>query len=126
MKLCVGILTCLVAIVLVAAPATVWSDQMAVPVDRALMPGTTTINYNGETLVFTTNVVIRLQLRALSSTTTQVRFMVHPTQSGGSSASSGNETLEILWQRGGDTWVGDPPDGDWGELELTEGGWTEK
>ena len=39
---------------------------------------------------------------------------------------STDETLEILCQRGGDTWEGDPPDGDWGELELTEGGWTDK
>ena len=112
------------------APVSTQSQSLELPLQKDLFPGTHTIVYGGQSFVFQTAVLIRVDLRFTSLTMFEVTVKRHPhaPPASGASASPGGEPLFITWEDYQTLmYDGDAPSDGWtAEIDLTEGGWVEK
>ncbi len=110
-----------------ASPQTVQvahAQQIQAPLDRTLAPGTTTIRYGGESLRFSTTVMIQVRLETLGNN----RIRVRVSHRAGIEGRLPGETLQIFWEDwGNELYNGSPPptSSPWDEILNTEGGFTE-
>lgn len=118
-------ISALMIVALVAVPVLLSAQQLAVPVDRSVFPGVTTIQYANQTLVFTTPVALRVKLAVLPSGVIQLRFKAQTTASAGQRSASLGQTV-IFWQQAAEDLYNGAPPGTWVDLPFGEGGWTEK
>ena len=130
MKHCGKALIALFLIGLLVVPATGFAQGMPLPVERAVLPGVTTIQYAGQTFVFTTSVALKVRFEASSQTQFEmsVRSLAggHP-GAGASPSSGGLEEIVIDWKDFNQVVLdGDSSKLPWDGLFGTEGGWTEK
>jgi hypothetical protein len=125
MKLGARVISALIVVAFVAAPALLSADQLAKPVDRSVFPGVTTIQYANQTLVFTTPVALRVKLSVLPNGSIQLRLKAQSTQSAGQRSSSLGQAV-VFWQEGAQDIFNGAPPGDWVDVPFGEGGWTEK
>ena len=106
-------------------PALAVSDQLPTPLDKTVLPGTTTIHYAGLNLRFTTDVPLRVKLMPLS--TTEVGITVRTHGSVPVNPVSGNDSVEIFWEDFNESiYDGPPMIGEWGGIINSESGFTEK
>ena len=132
MKFWTSTLTALVILSFLVTPFGVEAQKLKAPKEYTVQPGAQTIRYAAKTLkvtlTFTTNVGLRVQLRATGPGTVLLRFIQHPNwlpADGGGHAETSE--LVIYWKEKGEVIYDDaPPTTEWEELVLTEGGWTEK
>lgn len=112
---------------LTTIPSSLVSQQLPVPVERSVFPGVTTIQYAGQTLVFTTSVPLRVKLRADAVDKIVLRFRSQTTGDDTSSPLSlfGSQTV-IFWEQAADELYNGQAPPDWVDIPLNEGGWTEK
>ena len=128
MKLSVKAISALMLVAFLATPFVAAADQIAAPLERSVLPGVTTIEYAGQTLVFTTAATLKIELRVVSPGNILLRFKAQATRqpSDGSSALLAGGQTVIYWeQAGAEVFNGSPSDA-WTDVPLTEGGWTEK
>lgn len=118
--LCASLLASLLLLPVMAA-----SDQLPAPLEKTILPGTTTISYAGQNLRFTTEVHLRVKLLAISPTQTAISVRVH----GGIpvNPAPGDDAVEIYWSNfDEDLYSGPPPTEEWGGVLNSESGFTEK
>lgn len=111
-------------IVLLAAPAALFADQLLLPRDVVILPGVTTIEYGGHAFVFTTNAQIKAKFRLLGNTVEMRVKAVYNVPSSGEGATS-VQYVNIYWNNQDET-VYEGTAEEWIELLFTEGGFTEK
>jgi hypothetical protein len=122
-----GTISALLVLAFIAAPVAVTADQLALPLDQAVQAGTTTIQYAGQSLTFTTSAPLRVQLSMLTLTEIELRFIEYPPGGGRSGSSASGETMQVVWDGHGTTiYSGGVPSSQWEEYVLTESGWAEK
>jgi len=127
MKSRVGVLSTLLIVAFLAVPSLVVSDQIATPMERSIFPGVTTVQYSGQTLVFTTAEPLKIKLRVVPAGYVELSFMKAPSRGGsqGARSSAGGQTV-VFWEQSAENlYSGFAPEG-WFDIPLTEGGWTEK
>jgi hypothetical protein len=127
MKLYARAISALLIVAFLTAPSLLAAQALQAPVDRSVFPGVTTIQYANQTLVFTTAVPLRVKLQVLASGIVELRFKAQQTRSttGGNQSSAGGQTV-IFWEQAGEDIFNGSASGDWTDIPLTEGGWTEK
>ena len=129
MKFCGKALIALILIGLMVMPSAVFSQAMPVPLDTAVLPGVSTIQYAGQTFVFTTSVGLKVKFRAISMSEfeMEVRALPGHTSSHSGSATSSTEEIVINWKDYNQNILdGDTSKLPWDGILTTEGGWTEK
>jgi hypothetical protein len=105
-------------------PSALLSQQLAVPVNKSILPGVTNIEYAGQTLVFTSSVALRVKLQMVSLKEIELTVLSRPGEAQGAPAQGGG--LQIWWENWDEElYDGEPPDS-WTGILNTEGGWTEK
>ncbi|MDH3215660.1 MAG: hypothetical protein OEN01_05105 [Candidatus Krumholzibacteria bacterium] len=127
MKSHAKVLIALTIIAFLIVPSTVISQQLPVPVEKSVFPGVTTIQYAGHTLVFTTSVALKVKLRPVDSTKIILAFKAYSRdQLQGPATAAGPGQTVVFWENTGEEIYNDAAPGEWNEIPLTEGGWTEK
>lgn len=128
MKLLRIALTALVLLALLV-PTAGLGDELLLPLERKVQPGTTTIAYGGQTLRFTTPVALLLKIEAVSATRYRLTVSLYPgTSPPPTPTLTAESTLNIYWTNvGTDVYNGDVPVGDpWTGVLNTEGGFVER
>lgn len=118
------LIACLL-VAMIAAPAALFADQLVTPREVVIFPGVTTIEYGGHTLTFDTNAQLKAKFRMVGNAVELRVKATYSTGTGGPSGASPNPTLVIYSETLGEV-VYDGTAEDWIDLELTEGGYTEK
>ena len=115
-------------VTVLALPGLLVAQQVPVPVQKAVFPGVTTVNYAAQTFVFTTTVKLSAKFEAAFPNEIRITVKTAPShRSGGALAPSGQPQLRIYWLEGDEIlFEGDPPENPWSDIVLTEGGFTEK
>ncbi|MFQ5511527.1 MAG: hypothetical protein ACE5EO_06715 [Candidatus Krumholzibacteriia bacterium] len=130
MKRAMRAITALAVIGLLVAPGMLLADQIAYPVEKTVLPGVTTLHYAGKTLSFTSSVAVQVKFSMPASGVVEMRFRRHPNWGAWPpppGAAPTTQELSIFWDDlGTGIFGGDAPSPDWGDIVLTEGGWTEK
>ncbi|MEE9270393.1 MAG: hypothetical protein V3V49_09035 [Candidatus Krumholzibacteria bacterium] len=130
MKRATRAIIALAAIGLLVAPSLLVAGKLAFPVEKTVLPGVTTVRYAGKTLTFTTEVAIQIKFSMPAQGEVDVKFRLHPNWTAWPpppGAAPAAEELTIYWDDlGTDIYGGVAPTPDWGDILLTEGGWTEK
>lgn len=125
MKRTIGAITLCLVMALLVFPAAPASGQLARNVDKAIYPGTTTIQYAGQTLVFSTSAYLKVSLKML--TLTQIEMTVRTLDYNMPQELYGTSSLTIEWVNFNETVYSDnPPAVPWTGVLDTEAGWTEK
>lgn len=117
----------LVALV-VLAPVAPSADQLPLPLEKKVVAGTTTIEYAGQHIRFTTPVPLLVRLEPVTSTRIRLRFHAYPGTPTSAYASPAT-TLQVYWEDfGNEIYAGSvPPETDpWDGLMLTEGGFIDR
>lgn len=127
MKRLAGAVTLCLVMALLVLPAAPVSGQLARNVEKAVFPGSTTVQYAGQTFVFNTSVHLRVNLRMLSQTRIEmtVRTMSYEIPQ----EVYGTPALTIEWMNFNETVYDDDPPSistPWTGVLDTEAGWTEK
>jgi hypothetical protein len=119
-------LLCLL-ILIIAVPATVFSDQLPAKMEKSLLPGITEISYAGENFVFNTTVSIHVSFTAVGPTRIELKFKVLGQRVGEGYIPSQENRIQIDWLDWNTVlFSGTPPADPWGVILDTEGGYTEK
>ena len=127
-RLTAAITVCLV-LSFMLIPAALVADQLPVPMEKSVFPGVTTIQYAGQTLVFTTSTALKVSFRANTANEIEVTVKASGTRSTDPYSTTGETTdqLVINWKNfNQDIYDGQPPTQPWTGVLNTEGGWTEK
>ena len=119
------VLVACLLVTVIAVPAALFADQMLAPRDIIIFPGVTTVEYGGHTLTFTTNTQLKAKFQQVGNTIELRVKATYGTSPGGASASSSNPQVVIVSETL-DEVVYDGSAEEWIELDLTEGGFTEK
>jgi hypothetical protein len=127
-KLTGAVIACLV-MSLLAMPVTLLGEQLPAPAEKSIYPGITTIQYAGQTFVFTSSTSLRVNFHMVTLTTFEIT--VRTTASRGTGGPQGSspatDQLVINWKNfNADIYDDEPPSAPWTGLVDTEGGWTEK
>lgn len=123
MKVHVRALAAAVLVLLLVTPTVLVGQKLPAPMERTILPGVTTIQYGGQTLIFTTAVTLHAKFKPITSGF-ELRFKSHSGYGG--EAPSGGLGVQIFWEEQNQyIYDGDAPLG-WTIITLTEGGWTEK
>ena len=120
-------ISALLIIAFLTVPSLAVSDQLAVPLERGIQPGVTTVQYANQTLVFTTAVPLKIKLSVASDGHVELTFKKAATRDVGQgmAGASTGQTI-IFWEQASqDIFEGFAPDS-WTDIPLGEGGWTEK
>lgn len=127
-RLTAAITVCLVLSCMLI-PAVLVADQLPVPMEKSVFPGVTTIQYAGQTLVFTTSSMLKVTFRANTANEIEVSVKTATARSTNPYSTTGEVTdqLVINWKNfNEDIYNGQPPSQPWTGVLNTEGGWTEK
>jgi hypothetical protein len=127
MSLRVRAISALLIIAFLTVPSLAASEELAVPIERGIYPGVTTIQYADQTLVFTTAVPLKIKLRVASAGHVELSFKKADSrdQGRGMAGAATGQTI-IFWEQAAeDVYSGFAPDS-WYDIPLGEGGWTEK
>lgn len=118
-------LIALIVAVSLVTPVLLSAEQLAAPLDKKLSPGTTPVQYAGQTFVFTTNILLRVKFQMVNST--QFELNVTALNYTPGAAGPGGPAVSIFWDDNNDQiYDGDPTSAGWTGVIDTEGGWTEK
>ena len=116
-------------VALLAVPVGLFAQQLPVPVEKSVFPGTTTLQYAGQTFVFTSSVQLRVSFKANTDKEIEITVRAAASRSTDPYSSTGSQTeqLVINWKNfNEDIYNGNPPTQPWTGVLNTEGGWTEK
>jgi hypothetical protein len=120
-------ISALLIIAFLTVPSLVVSQRLAVPLERGILPGVTTVFYADHTLVFTTAVPLKIKLQVVPAGHVVLSFKktTLPGYGQGMGSATGGHTVVFWEQANDDVYSGTAPD-DWTDVPLGEGGWTEK
>ena len=125
---CGKALIALIIMGLLVMPSAVGAQGLPIPIEKAVLPGVSTIQYAGQTFVFTTSVGLKVRFHAISAG--EFEMEVRSLQGHGSghpNASSPTDEIVIDWKEFNQRLLdGDASKLPWDGLLNTEGGWTEK
>lgn len=125
MRVVTGAILALMLVVALVSPGLLTAQQLPMPMQKIIYPGATTVEYAGETLVFTTSVALLAKFQFISATEIEVTVSTHT--GGRAAASAPGNILRIYWQNEDEyIYDGEPPEEEWTGILLTEGGFTEK
>jgi hypothetical protein len=131
MKSRVRAISALLIIAFLTVPSLAAGEQLAVPMERTIFPGVTTIQYADQTLVFTTTDPLKIKLSVVPEGHVQLSFKKaasrtqKQTSQQSSVVRSGGHTV-IFWEQAGENVFNGTAGEGWSDVPLTEGGWTEK
>ena len=126
MKPRVRALSALLIIAFLTVPSLVASEQLAVPLERGIHPGVTTVLYANHTLVFTTAVPLKIRLCVVPAGHVQLSLMTTSYNQGQGNAPGSSGQTVIFWEEvNQEVYSGNPSDS-WIDIPLAESGWTEK
>ena len=111
-----------VVVTALLVPLATMSDQLPAPLQKTVLPGQATIEYAGQTLRFTTDVPLKVNLTPLGADRIEIKIVAHPSYGGGNAPA--NTTVQIFWANWNDEIYDGPPP--LGAIILTESGLTEK
>jgi len=126
MKALSKILMASALLALLLVPFASMSDQLAAPLIKTVFPPQETINYAGQSLRFSTDVPLKVQLSVVEPGKVRLVFKAHPGQTGGDAPAA--TTVQIFWEDwNNEVYDGPAPmDEAWDGILLTESGFTEK
>ena len=127
MNVRVRAISALLIIAFLTVPSLVVSQELAVPIERGIYPGVTTIQYANQTLVFTTAVPLKIKLRVASAGHVELSFKraASRDQGRGMAGAATGQTV-IYWEQVAEDIFSGFAQDSWIDLPLGEGGWTEK
>jgi hypothetical protein len=125
MRAVIGATFALMLVVALVSPGFLMAQQLPMPLQKTIYPGVTTVEYAGETLVFTTSVPLLAKFQFISANEIEVSVRTH--SSGRAVTNAPGNLLRIYWQdEDRIIYEGEPPEEEWTGILLTEGGFTEK
>ena len=124
MRVVTGTIFALMLVVALVSPGLM-AQQLPMPLQKIIYPGATTVEYAGETLVFTTSVALVANFHFIS--VNEIEVIVRTHSGGRATTNAPGNMLRIYWQDE-DRFIydGEPPEDEWTGILLTEGGFTEK
>ncbi|MEJ2719714.1 MAG: hypothetical protein P8181_01055 [bacterium] len=125
MRVVTGAILALMLVVALVTPGLLQAQQLPMPVQKIIYPGVTTVEYAGETLVFTTSIALLAKFQFVNATEIEITVSTHA--GGRATAAAPGNILRIYWQNEDEyIYDGEPPEEEWTGILLTEGGFTEK
>lgn len=112
-------------LVIAATSAVCVAQHLLVPTTVAVFPGTTEVDYAGETFIFTTTVKLSAKFEWIGGNQVRIQVKTNPGPHEGMELAPG-QTLRIYWEGQDEILYDGTPPGEWTGIVLTEGGLTEK
>lgn len=128
MKSRVRAISALLIIAFLTVPSFAVGQQLAVPMEKSIFPGVTTVQYANQTLVFTTTEPLKIKLQVMSAGYVQLSFKKAPsrTTQGQKGVVNASGQTVIFWEQAAENIYNGTAGEGWYDIPLTEGGWTEK
>ncbi|GEM_PF-1628736 len=105
------------------------ADQLPTMMEKDIYPGTTYVDYAGQTFRFVTSVTLHIKMVPKGASVIQFSFKARHSAGGqgGPGQVSGDSQVNIFWQNwNSGIYEGPPPAEEWMGMLNTESGYTEK